>query len=446
MYPKGMLQMGGRLRELITKILVIFVGLIAALLLAEGLLRLLPVQGAYVRIPVVDHDIVGFTRCPNSCASFKNTCYRITDIEFNSQGFRDQEFKDDSNFKIAILGDSFMEAIEVPVDLDTASILSKLLDCRTLNTGINSYGTTHELSVYKNFLKPLRPPTVLLFFYPGNDVKDNSCELTRLYDEPVSGPCGYVSDDKVVWETKFDQADNVRGQNRVKRFLRQHCKLCLLGYRVLKFDIWNKYKDGEIPFLYNTFRAEPPDRLKKPWDEGWKITAQAIRELNSEVKSTGGRLFIITVPDYFAVVPDWKKSFRQATGLDAPPKDFDPLFAEKRLEALGKQEVIEVLNLAPYFNDYRIRFDLKDPYFWYVCDAHWSPLGHFLAANWVAKMLLDHDAIGADSQQRASFYGNISKNLSLSPMDILGAKAYNEIYNKGVYLGSSNIPEILSSN
>ena len=107
-----------------------------------------------------------------------------------------------------------MEAIEVPVDLNTASILSKLLDCRTLNTGINSYGTTHELFVYKNFLKPLRPQIVLLFFYPGNDIKDNSCELTRMYDEPVSGPCGYISNNKVVWDTRFDQHDNVRGQSR----------------------------------------------------------------------------------------------------------------------------------------------------------------------------------------------------------------------------------------
>ncbi|MGO9117770.1 MAG: hypothetical protein ACLQPD_09190 [Desulfomonilaceae bacterium] len=438
--------MGGRFRELITKILAVFAGLIVALLLAEGLLRVLPVQETYVRIPLTANNMVGFTRSPNSSALFENTCYRIQDINFNSQGFRDKEFEHDRDFKIAILGDSFMEAIEVPVDLNTASILSKLLDCRTLNTGINSYGTTHELFVYKNFLKPLRPQIVLLFFYTGNDIKDNSCELTRMYDEPISGPCGYISNDKVFWETKFDQDDNVRGQSRVKRFLRQNCRLCLLGYRVLKFDIWNKYKDGEMPFLYNTFRAELPDILKKPWEEGWKITAEAIRQLNSEVKSAGGKLFIITVPDYFAVVPDWKESFRQATGLNEPPKDFDPLLAEKRLDALGKQDGIEVLNLAPYFNDYRIRFDLKDPYFWYVCDAHWSPLGHFLAANWVARMLLDNDAIGADSQERTRLYSKISKNLSLSPMDILGAKAYNQIYDKGVYLGSSNIPEILSPN
>jgi hypothetical protein len=406
-------------------------------------LRVLPVEGAYVRIPLKAHDIVGFTRAPNSSASFQNTCYRIPDIKFNSQGFRDKEFQPDNDFKIAILGDSFMEAIEVPVDLNTASILSKLLDHRTLNTGINSYGTTHEFFVYRTFLKPLRPQIALLFFYPGNDIKDNSCELTRIYGEPISGPCGYISENKVVWNNSFDQSDHVRGQSRLKRFLRQNCRLCLLGYRALKFDLWDRNRVGKIPFLYNTFRTDLPDPLKKPWEEGWKITTEAILQLNSEVRSAGGKLYIVTVPDYFAVVPYCNKSFKQATGVDKPHEDFDPLLVEKRLEALGKQHGIGVLNLASHFNDYRAKFDLKDPYFWYVCDAHWSPLGHFLAANWVARMLVDNNAIPTDSQRKAGLLSKIDENLSLSPMDILGPEAYNQIYRKGVYLGSSNIPKIL---
>ena len=278
--------MGGRPAEFIKTILAIFVGLVIAWLLAEGLLRLFPVGAAYVRIPLKANDIVGFTRTPNSTASFQNTCYSVSGIKYNSQGFRDKDFKPGNDFKIAILGDSFMEAIEVPADIDTASILSKLVGYRTLNAGINSYGTTHELFAYKAFLKPLRPQITLLFFYPGNDVKDNSCELTRMYGEPISGPCGYISEDKVIWNTSFDRNDNVRDQSRLKRFLRQNCRLCLLGYRVMKFDLWNKYAHGKIPFLYDTFRSDPPAPVKKPWEDGWKITTDAILQLNSAVKSS----------------------------------------------------------------------------------------------------------------------------------------------------------------
>ncbi|MGO9116940.1 MAG: hypothetical protein ACLQPD_04945, partial [Desulfomonilaceae bacterium] len=276
----------------------------------------------------------------------------------------------------------------------------------------------------------------------GNNVQENSCELTRMYGESISGPCGYISDGKILWNTTFDADDHVRDQGPLKQFLRQNCRVCLLGYRTLKSDIWNRFRAGKINFLYNTFRTEPPEAIRKPWEDGWKITTEAILELNADVKSAGGKLFIVTVPDYFAVVPDWKKSFKQATGVDAP-EDFDPLLVEKRLDALGRQHDITVLNLAQDFNRYRVKFDLKDPYFWYICDAHWSPLGHFVTANLVAKMLLDHDAIPAGAQGKAALYAKIEQNLSLSPLDILGREAYSQIYNKGVYLGSSNISKIL---
>ncbi|MGO9117481.1 MAG: hypothetical protein ACLQPD_07705, partial [Desulfomonilaceae bacterium] len=215
-----------RLGELGKKLLAIFIGVAVAFSLAEVLVRILPVQGTYVRIPLHAHDVVGFTRIPNSTASFETTCFRISPIEFNSEGFRDREFERNDDFKIAILGDSFMEAIEVPVDLDTASILAKILDRRTLNASINSYGTTYELFVYKAFLKPLRPEIVILFFYPGNNVQENSCELTRMYGESISGPCGYISDGKVMWNTTFDADDHVRNQSRLKQFLRQNCRIC----------------------------------------------------------------------------------------------------------------------------------------------------------------------------------------------------------------------------
>ena len=59
-------------------------------------------------------------------------------------------------------------------------------------------------------------------------------------------------------------------------------------------------------------------------------------------------------------------------------------------------------------------------------------------------MLADNNAIPTDSEQKTALYSKIDKNLSLSPMDILGPEAYNQIYHKGVYRGSSNIPKILA--
>lgn len=433
----------GRMKEWAKKVLAALIGLSVALLICEGLVRLLPVQGAYFRIPLKPNDAVGFTRFPETSCQFDSTCYQIADITFNSLGFRDREFSEGGEFKIAILGDSFMEAIEVPAGLTTASTLGKLIHRRVLNASINSYGTTHELFVYQNLLKPLRPEVVVLFFYPGNDVQENSCQLTRMFGESISGPCGDISDGKVIWRTKFDTDDNVRGQSALKEFLRRHCKACLLCYRTLKARPWNRLLRGEIDFSYTVFRTEPPEVMREPWENGWRITEAAITQLNSEVTSNGGRLFIVTVPHFFAVVPDWKKAFKESTGAEVP-EDFDPLRAEKRIGRLGAKMGVPVVNLVEDFNRYRVRYALKDPYFWYVCDAHWSPLGHFIAANVVAQALLDRGAIDVPENEKNVMYSNIHRNLNLSPLDILGEAAYNEIYGHGMYRGASNIPKILA--
>jgi hypothetical protein len=433
----------GRMKEWAKKALAVLIGLLVALLMSEGLLRLLPVQGAYFRIPVRPSDEVGFTRIPETSCQFESSCFRIADIRFNSLGFRDREFSAGGEFKIAILGDSFMEAIEVPAGLTTASILEKLVHRPVLNSAINSYGTSHQLFVYRNFLKILRPKIVLLFFYPGNDIQENSCQLTKMYGESISGPCGDISDEKVMWRTNFDTDDHVRGQSALKDFLRQHCKVCLLGYRTLKAHPWNRSFGREIDFSYNAFRSEPPEAVREPWENGWRITEAAITQLNSEVTSNGGRLFIVTVPHFFAVIPDWKKAFKESTGQEVPD-DFDPLLAEKRLSRLGAKLSVPVVNLDQGFNRYRVRNELKDPYFWYFCDAHWSPLGHFIAANVVAKALLDSGAVDVTENEKNVMYLNIHRNLNLSPLDILGETAYNEIYRHGMYRGASNIPEILA--
>ncbi len=433
----------GRLKQGAKMALAAVIGLLMALLLAEIIVRLLPVEGAYFRIPLKAHDVVGFTRNPNTTSRFDSGCFQIADIRFNSLGFRGPEFSEFGESGIAILGDSFMEAIEVPTDLTTAAILEKLLRTRVINTAVNSYGTSHEVYVYKSFLKSIRPKVILLFFYAGNDIQDNSCQLTQMYGETISGPCGDISEGKVTWRTTFDPDDHVRGGSVLKQFLRQHCKVCLLGYRVLKSGSWNRLLGGDIDFSYNAFRTEPPQEVRQSWEDGWKITEEAIIQLNSNVASNGGRLFIVTVPHFFAIVPDWKKAFKESMAVDRIPHDFDPFLAEKRLSGLGARLGIPVINLATDFHRYRVRFDLPDPYFWYFCDAHWNPVGHFVTANVVAKALLDQGVVDVTEHQKSAIYSNIYRNMNLSPLDILGETAYNEIYGHGMYRGASNIPPIL---
>ena len=435
--------MGIRFKQALMALVAVFIGLFAAFLLAEVILRIFPVHGAYFRIPNKPNDAVGFTRFPGQKTSFRTSCYETPGIEFNSAGFRSREWPEPGTPCIAVLGDSFMEALEVPLEVTTANILEKLTAIPVLNTGVSSYGTVTQLLVYNTILARCKPKVVILFFLLENDIKDNSCLLTKLCGESIMQPCGEISGGKVHWRTSYDKA-GPRDTSILRALIRRSCVTCLLSYRLLKYDVVNRARHGELDFLYNSYRHDPPPLYKKAWEDGWVITKEAILELNQEVQSHGGKLLIVAIPSPYAVVHDWKKVFRESTHLDDVPDDFDPLMGEKRLERLGTENHIAVLNLVPAFLEYRDNQSLKDPYLWYSCDGHWNPVGHFLVANVVVRALIERYLLPMTPERKAALLGKIRKDLTLSPQQVLGTEGYQEIYEKGYYRGKSNIPKILA--
>jgi len=421
----------------------LLLGLVLALALAELLCRLLPLETAYVRIPVNMDTRVGFTRGPGGTATSKMRCYDITPITFDSRGFRGEEISAGEHLPIAILGDSFMEAVEVPVGCTSASILQGLLGVKVFNASVASYGTISELFVYRTFVKEHRPSVVLLFFFAGNDVSDNSCELSDLYGEGLARPCGEVPDGEIQWRPSFRDRAGVSESSPISDFLRRHCLSCLVAYRFLKYDVLHRIQFGDLDLLDNVFRSHPPEQWRKAWDEGWRITEEALVQLRAEVESGGGTLVIVSVPSALIIVPNWQEIFKKAKGLDRLPEDFDPYLPDTRLQTIGSKHGIHVLTLTPEFIEYRDRFQLKDPFLWFLCDAHWNPLGHFVAANVVARFLIEHDLLRMSPEQRERLRTTVQANLRLSPMEVLGRKAYDQIYHGGVYRGASNIDKIV---
>jgi hypothetical protein len=422
----------------------ILVGLVLAFALAELLCRLLPIETAYVRIPMKSDARVGFTRVPGGTASSKMVCYDISPIVFNSLGFRGPNLSQGNPLSIAVLGDSFMEAVEVPVSCSTASILQGLLRVNVLNASVASYGTTSELFVYRTFLKERRARVVLLFFFAGNDVVNNSCELSRMYGEGPPGPCGEFSHGKIEWRTSFGEpTGDAPSSSPIKAFLRQHCLSCLVAYRFLKYDVIHRLQFGDLDFLDNVFRRHPPEQWRKAWDDGWRITEEAILQLKADVESGGGKLVVVNVPSSLFIVPNWQEVFKKSKRLERVPDDFDPNLPDARLKNIGDRHRIPVLGLAPEFIQYRDRFRLTDPFFWFTCDAHWNPVGHFVAANVVARYLIEHDFLAMTAEDKEKPLRKVKANLGLSPEEILGPTAYDQIYHGGVYTGASNIDRIV---
>ncbi len=99
------------------------------------------------------------------------------DIRNNSLGFRDSEHaftKPDSVIRIAMLGDSFIEALQVPLEKTAGFLLEKKLDaaatargeskkCEVLNFGVSGHGVGQYLLTWEHYASKFKPDYAFVF-------------------------------------------------------------------------------------------------------------------------------------------------------------------------------------------------------------------------------------------------------------------------------------------
>ncbi|MEA2062273.1 MAG: hypothetical protein U9P14_01125 [Gemmatimonadota bacterium] len=109
----------------------------------------------------------------------------------NSLGFKDREhdfLKGKGVYRVLLLGDSFVQAQEVPIECQTSSIMEKLakqdsLNMEVISLGMSSYGQSHQLITYEKLGRKFDPDLVISFFCP-NDIHDN-LRLEKQLGKPV---------------------------------------------------------------------------------------------------------------------------------------------------------------------------------------------------------------------------------------------------------------------
>ena len=121
------------------------------------------------------------------------------------------------------------------------------------------------------------------------------------------------------------------------------------------------------------------------WQEAWRVTEALIRRMRDECRAHQTPFAMVTLTRGIQVtpVPEDKERFLRALG--AP----DLYYAERRLAALGRQERIPVLNLAPSMAEQA----LQERVFYHAHQdslgvGHWSEAGHRAAANLIAGWLV----------------------------------------------------------
>ena len=322
-----------------------------------------------------------------------------SEINMNSGGFRDYErsqTKPKNGFRIALLGDSFTEAIHVKLeDTHGAIIEQNLQQCPVLkdrkvevmNFGVQGYGTAQELMTLRHHVWDYSPDLVMLVFFAANDLRNNY----RALEHDHLRPYFIYQDGKLVADMSF---------RNLKFWQRDRYAFSLVDFlpfwwvknsRILqlirKVDIDGKYRQYEKDYseINLGFYQEP--KLDSDWQETWKVTEGLIKLMRDEVSEKGADFMVITASDSHQVLPDIQRRDGFINSLNVS----NLFYPDIRLKNFGKKENIPVYTLAgPIWNEAKKTdeclhgFDNAIP-----CGGHWNLAGHKFVGEIMANYLCE---------------------------------------------------------
>ena len=331
-------------------------------------------------------------------------------IVINREGFRDRDHpavKPPGTYRVAVLGDSFAEALQVGLNDTFASVLERELarcpgfrgrNVEVFNFGVSNYGTGQELLTLRDRVWAVEPDLVLLAFFSGNDVWDNSRALKGDPELPYFS----IKDGSLVLDDSFRDSPRQRAeQSRVRVAI----KGLIESSRLLQVvrQAWGvaRGKAGGAAgvsgpgdeFAGNEAQrqiyAEPTDLA---WREAWTLTERLILAMNAEVSARGADFAVVTLTNGAQVHPDPAASDGLRKRLGVPVLDHP----DRRIADLGRKGGFPVLNLAPAFRE-RARSEKVDLHGFppNLGSGHWNEQGHALAGQVIAAWLCEREKSGA---------------------------------------------------
>jgi len=335
-------------------------------------------------------------------------------VRINSDGLRDREHakaKAPDTIRIAVLGDSYAEAFQVPVEQSFWAIMEEKLaeggyapnkQIEVLNFGVSGYGTAAELLTLRERVWDYEPDIVLLAVTTNNDVSDNSRELKKTDEAPYF----IYREGKLVLDDSFrtSRAFVLRQSkvSRLGRWIKDHSR-CLQaineahrGFKALLASSRSRYNTSSPEPAKSDVRArseelgidnlvylEPDNRV---WNDAWRVTEGLIVAMRDEVHSRGARFVVVTLSNGPQVLPDPKarQAFMGRLGVD------DIFYPDNRIRSLCLREHIPVITLALELQAYAEKSgSFLHGFGSDLGNGHWNAVGHRVAGELIAQKLND---------------------------------------------------------
>ena len=401
-----------RPRNLKKKLLLVSFGLLFGLFMSEIFLRVLGYS--YPLFYTTDY-YRGFALQPGVEGHYQREGESY--VRINSDGLRDREHskpKPANTVRIAVLGDSFTEAMHVPMEQTFWSLLErKLQECKAfpgqnvevINFGVSGYGTAQELLTLRQRVWDYSPDLVVLAFTTYSDIHDNSRALSKTEEVPYF----VYRNGELTYDASFRQSRTYQQRdsklNELGRWLHNKLRIVQLVHYVqfvakMKLTDWknkrrlaaeaeSKPAAGTSPTVRNAedigidnmIYTEPRD---ENWKEAWRVTEGLIKQMRDDVAQKKARFLVVTLSNAIQVYPApiVRQKFLEHVGADAI------FYPNLRLKALAEREQIDFMDLAEPMQAYADQNHVFLHGFGSdIGNGHWNANGHRVAADLIAQKL-----------------------------------------------------------
>jgi hypothetical protein len=341
----------------------------------------------------------------------------------NSAGFIDREYtleKPEGVYRILVVGDSFTEGLRVPMDAAFHSILEENLNAagkrvEVINAGGAGWGTDQELLFYQEIGRKYEPDMVLLAFFPGNDIMNNTITLEAENFGGVKKPYFLLEDGQLVLhnqpvgsETELagvsDQTESspqlipdhpplaflqpILNHSAFYRYFVPRLRVISPAF-ALKLAQWGLIEPESetriaargpdyIPVAYGVFKTP----LDPAWQEGWRVTEALLAQFKADVEADGAEFRVVVIPDQKQVEPAvWQHMFQIYPAMQNYEWDLDQ--PNRELAEILDAQQTPYLDLLPVFRAW------DGPTLFFPIDGHWNERGHKLAGDALTQWLQD---------------------------------------------------------
>ena len=378
----------------VQRYVLVCIGVLVGGALVEGLLRITypRMVGSFQGLYVLDPDI-GYRMKSNLDVDYRTPDY-TTHILSNSWGFRERDFSianAPGMFRILVLGDSFVEALQVPLEQTFHKRLEDALNeyagyrrYEVIALGVGGFGLIDEYAIWRSLGQHLHSDMVILMMHP-NDVE--------AYLAAFSEQEGAMPSERVarlvhvraarIYGTPFSRLLGslhmyVLARNTLSR-LPQGRSL----YERVHHTAWYRLF---ITSQQRTRLTPQPFAQSSAAQMCWGL-ARVIGALADEVVTSGARFVLVAIPNPQQVIEPQRQ--HSSTPIEGTPFLCDDDHLDAFLGHVAKKYSFPFLALAFSLRAAHVK---QAVYFRY--DYHWTTYGHACVAEAiVAKLLSDEELL-----------------------------------------------------